>query len=338
MDNHYRVLGVNSSASLEEIRRAYRILARRYHPDVNPIKGSSEKFRKIAEAYEVLSDGEKRRQFDISLETQPFRGENPKIRAYRKSATRPSAQDRFRENTLNGFGKNAAPRPEDSIKPAQTSPSALDEIWKKGENLLKSGVKNFFKKSPPSERPVATNRKIQKISIIELSLTVPDAIRGVRKAIEIAEPEGSRKVSVNIPAGVRSGSVIRLRERKSQEEELVLVVRLAHHPYLNILNRGLVVELPITVHEAILGANISVPTLEEQLVIKVPAGSQSGSEIRLREKGIPASDGKRGDLFYRLMIRVPESIGAVGLKEKSAELDAYYESPVRTTFPRTLLE
>jgi DnaJ-class molecular chaperone len=165
-----------------------------------------------------------------------------------------------------------------------------------------------------------------------------DAIFGVKKALEIPEPEGQRKVSVKIPAGVRSGSVIRLRAKNMPNEDLVLIVRVAAHPFLTIQARGLVAEIPITIQEAIVGAHISVPTLDEAVSIKIPPGSQSGSELRLKNRGLTLKDGTRGDLFVRLMIRVPETADAVGLKEKASELDAYYSNNVRQGLPKHLVE
>ena len=99
--------------------------------------------------------------------------------------------------------------------------------------------------------------------------------------------------------------------------------------------KGLIIEVPITVHEAVSGASFMVPTLDEPSTLKVAPGTQSGTEIRLKEKGIEGKDG-RGDLFIRIMIRIPEAIGAVGLDEKGAALDAYYESSVRQHLPKSI--
>ena len=102
--------------------------------------------------------------------------------------------------------------------------------------------------------------------------------------------------------------------------------------------RGLVVEVPITIAEAILGSSITLPTLDDQVVITVPPGCKSGSEVRVRNKGIAQRDGTRGDLFYRLMIQVPDAAHAVGIKEKALELDRYYSQNLRTSLPRSLVD
>jgi DnaJ-class molecular chaperone len=179
---------------------------------------------------------------------------------------------------------------------------------------------------------------VVKISVVEVSINIRDAIFGVRKAIEVTEPEGVRKISVHIPPGVRTGAVLHLRSKGQSSEDLVVVVRVAAHPILNMQPKGLVAEIPISVKEAIEGANISVPTLEDPIVIKLPPGSQSGSEIRLKGRGAPLKDGSKGDLFLRLLIKVPESTAGIGLREKAEALEAYYERPVRQTLPKNLVD
>jgi DnaJ-class molecular chaperone len=158
----------------------------------------------------------------------------------------------------------------------------------------------------------------------------------VKKTVEIEEPAGTRKLSVAIPPGVRSGSVIRLRAKNSPTEELVLIVRVASHPFIAMQPRGIVVEVPVSVQEAVFGASITVPTLEDPVSIKIPPGTQSGQEVRLRERGVHHREGARGDIFYRILIAVPGSPEAVGLREKVGELEAYYGGGVRAGLPAAL--
>jgi DnaJ-class molecular chaperone len=102
--------------------------------------------------------------------------------------------------------------------------------------------------------------------------------------------------------------------------------------------RGLVIEVPISVHEALAGASVTLPSLDEPVTVKIPPGSQSGAEIRLKGRGVLTKEGDRGDMFYRLMVHVPGAVHAVGIAERAAELEKYYESPVRQALPKTLLE
>lgn len=332
MKNHYKVLGVLNSATLEEIRRAYRILARRYHPDVNPGEGSAERFNEISEAYDILSNPEKRAAYDAEhggIQRKKF---DEKYRAFQEAQTEQFSRRRARERREAEAAKQASQPP-----PAPTESSTIADLTAKFKGLVAQtgAVIKRLRRSAKSSRDKP--RRVTKVSIVEVSLTVEDAIRGVRKKIEIAEPEGVRKVSVVIPAGVRDGSVIRMRDRNESGEDLVLIVRLAAHQFIAIKPKGIVIEIPVTVSEALAGAQITVPGIEDQLVVKIPAGSQSGSEIRVKEQGIAGKDGVRGDLFVRLLIRIPEPPEAVGLKDKAKELEQYYSGNIREGLPRTLL-
>jgi DnaJ-class molecular chaperone len=375
MDNFYKLLGLNTSATNEEIRRAYRVLARRYHPDVNPGKTSEDKFKKIAEAYRILNDTERRQAYDIELQNhlrvhggdQPA---DPRINAYRRqqAGERTSARQRFYEAKHNEFGqtkptgsasgnKETKAKPEDAPQPPPQRP-ARPEI-ERLTNFGRRAWDRFFggPREPQSARPSASARPepdrarrrdsahdIAKISLIEVSVTMRDVVHGVKKTVEIAEPEGTRKVSVRIPPGVRNGSVVHLRSKGEGRsgsdggEDLVIIVRVAAHPFLSMHARGLVIEVPISVHEALAGASVTLPSLDEPVTVKIPPGSQSGAEIRLKGRGVLTKEGDRGDMFYRLMVHVPGAVHAVGIAERAAELEKYYESPVRQALPKTLLE
>ncbi|MDZ4784868.1 MAG: J domain-containing protein, partial [bacterium] len=176
-----------------------------------------------------------------------------------------------------------------------------------------------------------------KVSIVEVSISIEDAIKGVKKKIEIVEPEGSRKVSVVISSGVRDGSVIRLRNKNDRNEDLVLIIRLASHPYLTIKSKGLIMEIPITINEAVAGAQIKVPGIDDAILLKVQPGTQSGTELRIKEQGILGKDGKKGDLFVRFLIMAPPEPNAALLKEKTSEIQKYYEQDIRADLPETIV-
>jgi len=351
--NFYAVLGVNSSATPDEIRRAYRVLARRYHPDLNPEAASADKFKLIAEAYHILSDGVRRKQYDLETElngTNAARG----AAAYR-SAPREGARERFERSKFENFGSNSGIKPEgveDSTHASNRAPSKpgaalfatiarFFRSFRSAQTEVKpaGAVPNNLRAPKSSTASAAAVNQVTKISIIEVSLSIRDAVFGVKKSVEIAEPEGMRKLSVRIPAGVRNGSLVRLRAKGTPGEELVLIVRVAAHPFIRVEAKGLIMEVPITVNEAISGASITVPTLEDAVAIKIQPGAQSGQEVRLKGKGIHERDGgERGDLFVRLMIRVPECIEAYGIRDRAAELDKYFERNVRAALPTSLTE
>jgi curved DNA-binding protein len=349
MDDHYRALGLNNSATDQEIRRAYRVLARRYHPDLNPGGKSADRFRVIAQAYEILSDPTKRADYDRALDAAARGGQGRAGHATVGAATEAlrRAQDRARQH----HGRQSTTRPPNSSETA-SRPQAAPEPE---DSIFGSLLKRFGRKSSPnteSSRPFVkpANRHnqvpgweprekgVQRISVIEVSVSLPEAVMGTKKTVEVPDSEKPRKISVSIPAGVRSGSVVRMRAKQFPGEELVLIVRVASHPFLTLHPRGLVAEIPITVLEAIGGAKITVPTLTDPLEFIVPPGSRSGSEILLPGRGGTTRDGQSADLFVRLVVQVPDSAHAAGLKERAEAIEPYYGSSVRSTLPKKLLE
>lgn len=336
MKNYYKALGLNQSSSADDIRRAYRILARRYHPDVNPGTESKQKFQEILEAYEVLSDEKARKTYNSKFESFQRRNINKQHERYqeelRRSAETPKDDYKF------GSGK---PEQEKEAAPPPPRKSVRNKIESKITSARNWIIDQWYSRvdqdeAAESEEAPMRGRKIRKVSIVEASVTVFESIRGSRKKIEISEPEGTRHVNVMIPRGVRDGSVIRLRDKNNEGEDLVLIVRLTAHPFIQIKAKGLVIEIPITIHEALSGAQISVPGVDDEILVKVPPGTQSGAELRIKGKGIPGADSAQGDLFVRFLIRIPEATDAFGLKDKGKELEKYYESNVRHDIPKTL--
>lgn len=335
MENYYETLGLKTSASTDEIRRAYRILARRYHPDLNPGQtGAEDKFKKISNAYAVLSDSQRKQQYDTELERFLNNTAQKAHRAYKR------AEDNFRRANERLRKMSSRPAFEDpSSNQRRRGSSITDYGYPMGvESILKpfSTLKNYFIKDKQKGKKSRTQDR--KVSVIEVSIALREAITGIKKTIELAEPEGARKISVSIPPGVRNGSVIHLRSKPPHTEELVIIIRLPHHPSLSIQTRGLVFEVPITVGEAIQGASITIPTLEEPVSLRIPPGSQSGNEIRVAERGLFLKEGGRGDLFVKLLIQVPGSHEAIGLQDQAKTLEQYYAHPVRDNLPKNLIQ
>lgn len=323
MENYYKLLSINNSATTEEIRRAFRILARRYHPDVNP-GFPGDKFRQIAEAYEILADKKKRAAYDSELAEAEKKQFSQSIRTLRFH----EATQKLKEQRVDS--RNAKHMTSGEFKKNKGS------IF--SQYSIKQLISKLLKIKLPSFKNILHHKEIlKKISVIEVSISVIDAVQGVKKTIEISEPESVRKISVTLPPGVRTGSVIRLKSKTTDSEEIVLIVRVARHPFIHVELKGIVVEVPVTVQEAVLGSSITVPTLEDSAIIKIPPGSQSGMEIRARGKGVVLKDGSRGDIFYRLLIKVPESNYAIGIGEKVAALSEYYSIPVRHNLPASIL-
>jgi DnaJ-class molecular chaperone len=343
MKTYYQILGLSAAASAEEIRRAYRVLARRYHPDVNPGKSSEERFKEIAQAYAILSDPTKRKSYDADLEKRlqdnayASTFERAHAAYQRAGKFTPSSSDRA--STTSG-SRAASERPRQqtaATRSTSTTPSDLTgfarlsrDTFRSIQQRVQSKLLGKKEKGPP---------KTTHISLVEVSLSIVEAIRGVRKAVEITDLDGiERKISVIIPPGSRPGSVIRFRRKDVPTEEVVLIVRIAPHPFISISVRGLTLDIPITVQEAVSGAKIQIPSLGEPLLVVVDPGTQSGDEVRIRNKGILYRDGSRGDLLVRFQIKIPQGSSRIGLTEKAEELSTFYEKPVRAALPKSILE
>ena len=307
--SHYTTLGIAPDASAEEIRRAYRILARRYHPDVNPGMDSKSKFQKISEAYTVLSDPSKRSTYDTEIRVnQKIHSARPASARKRPQPSTPFQQPKNLKNPKRGF---------------------FDEV----KDIFKEVSTKVSKTKKTQARPPTP----QKVSVLELSLEIKEAIRGGVKQVELAEPEGRRTISITVPAGVKTGDIIRLNGKHSRED-LVAVVRLLPDPVLSITRKGIIIETPVTLEEAMFGASITVPTLDEPVVLKIPAQTQNGSELRIKGKGVPnRSSGEKGDLVYKISIRIPENASATALAAAKILTPEYGKESVRSTMPKTLV-
>lgn len=345
MSNHYQVLGVTTAATADEIRRAYRILARRYHPDLNPGETNAETFKKIASAYAVLSDPAQRQQYDAELEKnrESFASAFDRAhREYRKNqrshtsnpqpssgAQKPTAEPSPRSTTKSGA-------PDASSGPSAPSTSSLSGLAASSRKRLKSFKDRLLKRGLNT---AASGTKVSGISLMEVSISIFDAIRGVRRTVELTDASGkTRKISAIIPPGVRTGSIVRFRRKEDPVEEVILVIRVALHPWLSMTAKGLTMEIPITIGEAIQGGKVQVPSLGDPLLVTVAPGTQSGKEVRLKSQGVRLADGSRADLFIKFLVAVPENPDAAGLREKIGELAPYYVQPVRQGLPRSILD
>jgi curved DNA-binding protein len=288
----YEVLGVSKTASPEEIQRAYRKLARTYHPDVNADPGAEERFKEIAEAYDVLSDPDTRKRYDAF--GRDFRqvpeGVDPQTWASARSGA--------------GARRGRTPR-------GGPGPGEGERVWfSSGEDIdLEDLFGGVFSGRGRGWGPIAGADQQA-----ELELTVEDAYRGGRRPITLAGPGGPRTFEVNIPAGVRDGQRIRLAGQGGQGSDgaaagdLYLVVRIAPHPRYRVEGREISVDLPLAPWEAALGASVAVDTPGGEAKVKVPPGTSTGRRLRLRGRGMPNPRGTPGDLFAEVKIMVPRRL------------------------------
>ncbi len=293
--DYYKLLDVSRSASTEEISRAYKKLARKHHPDLNPgSKDAEEKFKDINEAYEVLKDSEKRKLYD---------------------QLGPNWQDGQQFRGAPGFENMNF-----SFNGQQFGGAGFSDFF---EMLFGQGTSSSAGRGPTfgpdpfggfSSRP-KRGRDVE----AEISISLEDAHRGARRAITLSGAGGGRTLEVNIPAGIRQGAKLRLAGQGDsspggQPGDLFLQIKFLPHDQFQLDGDTIVSDLNLTPWEAALGGKMRVPTLDGEIELNIPPCTSSGRKFRLRGRGLGAG-GKRGDHLVRVMIKMPENIS-----DKSREL------------------
>lgn len=291
--DYYQVLGVDRNASNKDIRKAYRRLARQYHPDVNPgNKKAEEKFKEINEAYEVLSDDEKRKKYDQlgqSYQQWQRRGGQPggfdwsgwttgQPGGYRVefSDAHTGAGDLFSEFFKNIFGGEAGADP-------------------------RAGQRR-------ATRQTMRGQDLEVVAQISLE----DAYNGTTRTVQL----GQRQLTVKIPPGAREGTRVRLRGQGErgyaggQSGDLDVIVNIVDHPVFRREGDDLHMDLKVPLYVAVLGGTVKAPTLDGEVTLRIQPGTQSGQSIRLRGKGMPhlRQGDTRGDLYAHILIQIPTGL------------------------------
>ena len=268
--SYYDVLGVDKSATEKDIRQAFRRLARKYHPDLNPDDKQAEaKFKEINEANEVLSDEESRKKYD-KYGDDWRRAEEFESRYAGSSGGRThtwTSYDGFESDDL--FG----------------------------------GFEDLFRKSQRSRREPTT--RPQRLEL-DIEVTLEEAYLGSKRMVTITHSGRERRIEVDIPPGVDTGSVVKVRPAENQDLRLKMVVE--PHPYFQRLGDDLYLDVPVPLDDAALGAEVEISTITGKVQLKIPAGSRNGQRIRLKGKGMPklGSPGTKGDLFVVVRPMMPE--------------------------------
>jgi len=293
--DYYETLGVSKTASEDEIRSAFRKLARKYHPDVaKDKKTAEEKFKQINEAYEVLSDSEKRRKYDQLGEhwNQPGGFQPP---------------PQWGGGHPGGFRSSGG---EDGGVEFEFGGTGFSDFFEAffGGGRGRSAFGGFGQRDAMAERGHDVEADIM--------VTLEEALHGSTRQVSLRRA-GSKKTEtyqVKIPRGVREGQRIRLAgqgeagERGGKSGDLFLRVRLARHPDFSVEGSDLVHEVKIAPWQAVLGDQLMVPTLEGNARLKLSPGTQGGQRFRLRERGLPGVSGQRGDLYVVVQIALPKKL------------------------------
>jgi curved DNA-binding protein len=297
--DYYKVLGVDRSASQEEISKAYKRMARKYHPDLNKSPDAEKRFKEINEAHEVLKDPETRKRFDTlganwkhgaPFEPPPGWGPNVHYEFHGSPGGGGGFSDFFdaifgggmgggrKRGSGGGFGAGLG----------------LDDLF--GGRFSFGG--NGQSRSTPQGQDVEST----------LTISLQDAYRGSKKTVELSGPNGRRRYDLKIPKGIRDGEKMRLGGQGVAGGDLYLTIKLAPHPQFSVEGDDLVVEVEVKVWDAALGTKVQVPTLDGRLNMSLPAGCSSGQRLRLKGKGLPRRGGGSGDLYALVKLVVPKRL------------------------------
>jgi curved DNA-binding protein len=309
----YATLGVKRDASSEDIQKAYRKLARKYHPDMNPDDASAKtKFQEVQSAFEVLSDPEKRQHFD------QFGNADDTIH-------RGPGQQKWTYSTG-----------------PQTYPYDLNDLFGGGgvggENAESSGgfadlFKQFRRGAGGGQRRAESPARG---SDLKHELTVPfaAAVLGGEAAISLRRAGGNvETIKLKIPAGIDDGKKIRLRSQGEPGEagapagDILVTIRTSPHPFFHRTGNRLDVRLPVTLGEATLGAKVDVPTPQGTITLSVPAGTSSGTKLRIKGHGVQSKNAPPGDLFAEIQIVLPNNLSEPERKQLADISAAHPQHP-----------
>lgn len=297
MRDPYTVLGVQKTADSAEIKKAFRKLAKKYHPDSSKDPSAKEKFAEASGAYEIIGDEKKRAAFDrgeIDAEGKPrfhgfegFEAGGPGF-GRRTHAGGGPGFEHFEFNLGGGRAGAQGFDPSDLFSDLFGGGMAGGRRASRGTGA-----------PPPRGEDVAAS----------LTISLAEAVKGTTARVVL--PTG-RTMEVSVPAGIEDGKSIRLKRQGhpspfgGESGDAIVTIRLAKHPFFRIEGRDLRLDLPVTLYEAVLGAKVNVPTLDTTVELAVPAGSNGGRTLRLRGKGLPNPQGPNGDLLVTLRIVLPD--------------------------------
>lgn len=300
----YQVLGVSRDATEAQIKSAYRKLARKLHPDVNKAADATAKFREATEAYEVLSDQAKRKQYDQfgHAGPGPFGGQGG----------RPGPGGGYQQRSWGPGGAQGGINFEDLFGGGQGfAGMGLDEILETLGGRAAGG-----RQARGRGRPAHRGQDVES----HLDMDFMQAAKGVTTTLRLQDESGQiQTINVHIPPGVKEGSRVRVQGKGGPgpggQGDLFIITHIRPHPFFRREDNDIYVEVPISITESVLGGKVDVPTLEGTMTLTVPPGSSSGRKLRLKGKGISMPSGQSGDQYVVLKVVAPQSVS-----ERAAEL------------------
>lgn len=302
--DYYSVLGVSKSASETEIKSAYRKLARKHHPDVDKSAGAESRFKEVSEAYQVLSDHQKRAAYD----------------QFGSQAFEPGS----------GYGRAG---PFGSSRGGPFGQGGFSYSWSTSEGQGSSGFVDPFELFEQifgmSGFGAEFTRGFRRRQAYQMELTFDEAVHGVTKEIEIERIEGNynrrerERMTIKIPAGVDEGTRMRF-------GDVDIIFRIRQHPDFLREGSDIFSEVGFQVPQAVLGDTIEVKTVHGKVKLKIPAGTQPGSLIRIKGKGVPTLRGSTGDHYIRVKVEIPKSVS--GEEKKLYEQLVSFKGKKKTWF------
>ena len=305
--DYYDVLGVKKNATEDEIKKAFRKLAMKHHPDRNPgNKQAEERFKEINEAYAVLSDKEKRAKYD-QFGPSGF-------------SQRYSQEDIFRGFDINDLLRDLGfsfGRAGGGGRRGRTQYGGFEDLFGAGRGQPGGSQTRDFRdifSGGGHQNQGPFGQKGEDVHS-DLNLSFEEAARGTEKKLRFSNGNKVEEVTVKVPAGIESGKKLRLSGKGTggmgggQAGDLYLKVNVAEHPVFKREGGDIVVDKEIKISDAVLGTSIEVPTLEGNKHIKIPPGTQSNSRIRLKGFGLPRlQEGGKGDEFIRIILKYPKNL------------------------------
>ncbi len=278
--DYYEVLGIERNSSEAAIKKAYRRLARQYHPDVNKESGAQERFQEISEAYEVLGDPEKKKRYD-ELGANWQQGQE---------FTPPPGWENvhFEFSGSGGHGSGFSGR------------GGFSDFFDSIFGDMMGGHSGFHAR--PQRR---THDEV------ELTITLEEAFRGVKKRISVCAADGAKPkiYDLKIPPGTRDGAKLRLRNQ-GQNGDLLIRIHIAPHPRFKVDGADLETNIPLAPHQAVLGGKVGLQLLEGHASLNIPAGTQPGKKFKFSGKGLKKPGGGHGDLYAVTQITIPNNPSA----------------------------